>query len=327
MRALKYALVGAALLACQPAVANDKIKMSVSVIAGAFAMYFTGVDQGFFTDEGLDVEIIGAAGPTATAALMSGDLQFNGSAGAAVPAILRGAPLKVMMVSNDRPPYQLWSGDEKIKSLDDIKGARIGVISTGDTHEFALRLLLTSQKIDPNSVVFVPVGPGAGRMAGLMSGTLAAASLTMDEIQQMQKEAKLHMVADTSKTVRIINGGMATSDKMLGPEREITKRFVRALIKSRRYVAVHEKEAVDSIEKRNKAMSRQAIIDGFRISQATATPDGTVPEETQRLEVSLRAEQLKLPPEKVPGLEKVFDFSVLNEVNRELNASGWKPAP
>ena len=319
-------LLAVALITCQPAFAADKIKMSVSVLAGAFSMYFVGIDRGFFAEEGLEVEIIQAAGPQATTALISGDLQFNGSGGAAVGAILRGAALKVVMVSNDQPPYQLWSGDDKIRALSDIAdGKRIGVISTGDTHEFAVRLLLMSQGMDPKTVIFTPVGPGAGRMAGLLSGALNAASLTMDEVQQIKNDPKLHMVMDTSKYVKMINGGMATSDKMLGPDRATAKRFMRALIKGRRYAGAFEKEAVDSVQKRNTVMSREALVDGFRISQAGATKDGTIPLATQNLEIRLRAEQLNLAADKIPGPEKVFDFSVLEEVNRELDSQGWKP--
>jgi NitT/TauT family transport system substrate-binding protein len=326
MRALKLLVVGLVLLACQPAHSAEKIKMSISVFAGAFAMYFVAIDRGYFAEEGLEVEIIGAAGPTATAALMSGDLQFNGSAGAAVPAILRGAPLKVLMVSNDAPPYQLWSGNDKIKSLDDIKGKRVGVISTGDTHEFALRLLFMSKGVDPSGVIYVPIGPGAGRMAGISSGSLDAASLTLDEIQNVKNDPKMHMVADTSKLVKMINGGMATSDKMVGPERATAVKFVRAIIKGRRFAFTFENEAVDAVQKRNKTMSREALLDGLRLSKLGATADGTVPVDTQKLEISLRAEQLNLPKDKVPGPEKVFDFSVLNEVNKELDQKGWKPS-
>ena len=325
MRALKIALLGAALIAAQPATGAEKVKVSVSVIAGAFAMYFIAIDRGYFAEEDLDVEIVGAAGPTATAALMSGDLGFSSSGGAAVPAILRGAPLKVVMVSNDRPPYQLWSGDDKIKTIDDLKGKRIGVISTGDTHEFALRLLFMSRGMDPNGFIYVPIGPGAGRMAGVSSGSLSAASITMDEAQQMQTDPKAHLVIDTSKFVKMINGGMATSDKMMTSERGTAKKFMRGLIKGRRYVAAFEDEAVNAIAKRNAAMSREAITDGLRISLATATADGTIPEETQKLEISLRATQLNLPPDKVAELDKVFDFSLIKEVNRELDEKGWTP--
>jgi ABC-type nitrate/sulfonate/bicarbonate transport system substrate-binding protein len=273
------------------------------------------------------VEIIRAAGPPATAALISGDTQFNGSPGAAVGAILKGAPLKLVLVSNDRPTYQLWSGDPKIRTVADLKGGRVGVISTGDTHEFAVRLLLISQKVDPASVGFTPVGPGGGRLAGIASGALPAASLTLDEVEQVKQDPKnLHMVADTSTMVHMIVGGMATSDRMLGEGRAMTKRFMRALVKGRRYANAFHDQTVDSLQKRNSTVPREALDSGLRISQASQTPDGLVPVSVQRDEIEIRAQLMKIPPAQVLAVEKVFDFSVLNEVNRELDGSGWKPA-
>ena len=288
-------------------------------------MYFVAQDRGLFAEEGLEVEIIQGAGPPITAALISGDLQFNGSPGAAVAAILKGAELKLVLVSNDQPPYQLWSGDPKIRAIGDLKGSRIGVISTGDTHEFAARLLLAAQGIDTATVSFTPMGPGSGRMAGIMSGSLPAASITLDEVEQIKNDAKLHMVADTSKIVHMINGGMATSDRMLGPNRPLAKRFLRALIKGRRYADAFEKETVDALQKRNPNASREALAAGYKVSQAGATKDGTVPLSVQLNEINARAELMHIAKDKVAPPEKVFDFSLLNEVNRELDAQGWKP--
>ena len=118
--------------------------------------------------------------------------------------------------------------------------------------------------------------------------------------------------------------GMATSDKMLGEGRAMTKRFMRALVKGRRYATAFAEPTVDSLQKRNATMARAALVSGLRISQAGQTDDGTVPESVQRAEVDIRAQLMKvaqvLPP------DKVFDFSVLNEVNRELDAAGWKPS-
>jgi ABC-type nitrate/sulfonate/bicarbonate transport system substrate-binding protein len=295
-------------------------------MSGAFSMYFVAQDRGYFADEGLDVEIIRAAGPPATAALISGDTQFNGSPGAAIGAILKGAPLKLVLVSNDRPSYQLWSGDPKIHTVADLKGGRVGVISHGDTHEFAVRLLLISQGVNPGSVSFAPMGPGGGRLAGISSGALPAASLTMDEVEQVREDPKnLHMVADTSRLVHMIVGGMATSDKMLTADREQTKKFMRALVKGRRYASAFPEPTVDSLQKRNPSVDRDALQRGYRVSQDGQTEDGTVPVEVQKSEIEIRAQLMKVPEADVPSPDKVFDFSVLNEVNRELDSSGWKP--
>jgi NitT/TauT family transport system substrate-binding protein len=326
MHTLKYLLVAAALVAAAPSNAAEKIKVSVSVLSGAFAMYFVAIDRGYFEREGLEVEVIQAAGPPATAALISGDLAFNASPGAALSAILKNAPLKIMMVSNDQPPYQLWSGDDKIKKLEDLKGQRVGVISHGDTHEMALRLLFASQGIDPKSVIYAPIGPGAGRVASITANSVPAASLTVDEVEQVRSNPKLHMVFDTSKAVKLINGGLATSDRMLGPERAMAKRFTRALVQGRRFASAFEKEAVDSVHKRVPMSAREALVTSFRISQAGATKDGTLTREIQQAELDVRGELLGISKDKLPPLDKVFDFSLVEEVNRELDAQGWKPS-
>jgi NitT/TauT family transport system substrate-binding protein len=326
MRTLKYMLVAAALVAAAPSHAADKVKVAVSVLSGAFAMYFVAIDRGYFAREGLEVEIIQAAGPPATAALISGDLAFNASPGAALSAILKNAPLKIMMVSNDQPPYQLWSGDDKIKKLEDLKGQRVGVISTGDTHEMALRLLFAAQGIDPKSVIYAPIGPGAGRVASITANSVAAASLTTDEVEQIRSNPKLHMVFDTSKAVKLINGGLATSDRMLGAERAMAKRFTRALVQGRRFASTFESESVDSVQKRVPMSAREGLITSFRISQAGATKDGTLSPAIQQAELDVRGELLGIPKDKMLPRDKVFDFSLVEEVNRELDAQGWKPS-
>ena len=308
-----------------PAGAADKVKVSVPVLIPAYAMYYLAVDKGYFKDEGLDVEIIKAGGGTATPALMSGSLQFTGSPGSAISAILRGAPLKLVFVSQDRPDYQIWSGDPKVKGPADLVGHRVGVISRGDTHELAVRMLLAEMGLDPNGPSYVPMGFGPGRLAGVTSGALAAASLTKDEVAEVRKLPKLHMVADPSTTVQMVVGGAASSDGVLQNHRPLAKRFLRALIKGRRLMFADADAAIDAIARRNPKVPRAAFAVGYKSSTEGATKDGTVPLAAQQKEIDLRADLLHIPKDKRLTAKQVFDFSLLDEINRELDASGWKP--
>jgi NitT/TauT family transport system substrate-binding protein len=325
LRALSIIVAGAAAFATSPANAADKVKVSVPVSIPAYAMYFLAEDKGYFKEEGLDVEIIKAGGGTATPALMSGDLKFTGSPGSAISAILRGAPLKLVFVSQDHPAYQLWSGDATIKAPPDLKGKRVGVISRGDTHELAVRMVLAGMGLDPNSVSYVPMGFGPGRLAGVMSGSLASASLTMDEVDRVKNDPKMHMVADQSSTVQMVVGGAASSDRALSEERPLAKRFLRALIKGRRLMFADEDAAVDATLKRNPKTPRQAFVVGYQSSTVGATKDGTIPVKVQQQEIDLRADLLKIPEAKRPKASQVFDFSLLDEINQELDKAGWKP--
>ncbi len=312
-------------LAAAPAFAADKVKVTIPVLIPAYAMYFLAVDKGYFTEEGLDVEVIKAGGGTATPALMSGDLQFTGSPGSAISAILRGAPLKLVFVSQDHPAYQVWSGVEAVKAPADLEGKRVGVISRGDTHELAVRMVMAANHLDPNGVSYVPMGFGAARLAGVMSGALAAASLTMDEVEQARKNANMHMVADPSATVQMVVGGAASSDKVLQDGRPLAKRFLRALMKGRRLMFADPDAAIDATHQRNPKMPRAAFAVGYKSSTVGATKDGTIPVAAQQQEIDVRADLLNIPQAKRPTPKQVFDFSLLDEINRELDQAGWKP--
>jgi hypothetical protein len=42
-------------------------------------------------------------------------------------------------------------------------------------------------------------------------------------------------------------------------------------------------------------------------------------------ELAIRGELLGVPPDKIPSVEKVFDFSLVRAANREIEAANWRP--
>ncbi|TMA60684.1 MAG: ABC transporter substrate-binding protein [Deltaproteobacteria bacterium] len=177
---LIFALLGATVIATEiggAAFAEDKVRFSVAAVTGSYMDEFVAIEKGYHRDEGLSVEMIRAGGGIATQALIAGDLQFSTSAGSALTAMLRGAEIRVVYTNIDRPGYQVWSGRPEIKSLKDLIGKKVGVTSRGDTQELSVRLLLRKHGIDVNSVVYIPVGFGATRLAALQTGVVDAVPL------------------------------------------------------------------------------------------------------------------------------------------------------
>src|SRR5882672_5359090 len=158
--------------ASRAASAEEKVRLSVAAVTGSYMDEFVAIEKGYHRDEGLSVEMIRAGGGIATQALIAGDLQFSTSAGSALTAMLRGAEIRVVYTNIDRPGYQVWSGRPEIKSLKDLIGKKVGVTSRGDTQELSVRLLLRKHGIDVNSVVYIPVGFGATRLAALQTGVV-----------------------------------------------------------------------------------------------------------------------------------------------------------
>src|SRR6266851_6221483 len=107
----------AAALLCLPAHAADKVKVSYPTMTSSYIFFFSAISKGYYKDEGLDLDVIEAAGGVATPALVSGDVQFSTSGSSAISAIMKGAKLKVLAVGQDRPNWQLWATRPEIRTF------------------------------------------------------------------------------------------------------------------------------------------------------------------------------------------------------------------
>src|ERR1700681_2666634 len=101
--------IAAAALIGLPAHAADKVKVSYPTLTSSYIFFFSAISKGYYKDEGLDLDVVEAAGGVATPALVSGDVQFSTSGSSAISAIMKGARLKVLLVGQDRPNWQLWA--------------------------------------------------------------------------------------------------------------------------------------------------------------------------------------------------------------------------
>ena len=319
-----------ALGASLPAHAADKIKVTYPTLTTSFIFFFAAIDKGYYTEEGLDLDVVEAGGGIATPALVSGDVQFSTSGSAAISAIMKGAKLKVLMVGEDRPSWQIWSSKPDIKTLADLKGQQIGIISRGDTGEIAIRYLLRKQGLPADAVSFTPMGSAlATRMAMVRAGTLPAVLLQPAEVEQLRANGGLataHLVADTAAEVRSTFNGLATSDAEIKAHPDVVARFVRATRKGMIFAKTLKPQAIDVFVHRMKGSPTGAET-GYDELRKVMAEDATIPPDAQATELALRADMLGMAKDKVPPPSAVFDFSWIEKANAELAASGWVPKP
>ena len=213
--------------------------------------------KGYYKDEGLDLDVVEAAGGVATPALVSGDVQFSTSGSSAISAIMKGARLKVLAVGEDRPSWQIWTTKPEIKTFQDLKGLQVGVLSRGDTGEVAIRYVLKKLGLPADFVSYTPMGSSLGtRMAVVRAGSLPAASLQPAEVETLRAAgglANAHMIMDLAQEVRSTFNGLATSDDMIKNHADTVLRFVRATRKGMLYARDNREGAIDVFVKVMKA--------------------------------------------------------------------------
>jgi ABC-type nitrate/sulfonate/bicarbonate transport system substrate-binding protein len=109
--------------------------------------------RGFFRDEGLEHETVVISGPLATAALLSGDVDFSGGSG--MRAALKGAPIKGIFFQTEKVTFYLIA-DPSIKSAADLKGKRVAVGSSGDTQDRMITMFAERGGVSSRDIVASP---------------------------------------------------------------------------------------------------------------------------------------------------------------------------
>jgi ABC-type nitrate/sulfonate/bicarbonate transport system substrate-binding protein len=324
------AAIGCVACATPHAAALEKVKMSLAAASSNYAPYFNAIEQGYFKEEGLDVEIVKAGGGVATPALIAGSMGFSTSSASAFSAILKGAPLKVILTEADRPTYQLWTTSDDLKTIQSLKGKTVGIQTRGDTFEIWMRLVLKSHHMSGDDVSYTPLGYGnSARLAAVKAGSLPAVVLSSLDVSALKEAGVLtkgHMLEDAMKDdIRMPYNGVATSDAMIKGSPDTVARFIRATVKGMRFMTAFKDKTIANVMKYNNEDRHSTEVDYDDVVR-TLTKDGAVSTRVQQAEAEIRAELVKLPKDKIPPLKDMFDFSFVHKANSSLDAQGWKPS-
>jgi len=125
--AMAFFLVIAFLTLGRPATTEAK-KIYIGISNPDMSFLSGGVAQfeGYFKDEGLDVELVQMNANVSVAALAAGNIDYNLILQSVVTANLRGLPLKVIGILIERPNHAVVV-HLSIQKFGDLKGKKIAI--------------------------------------------------------------------------------------------------------------------------------------------------------------------------------------------------------
>lgn len=179
MRVTRRAFIGltAATIIGRPALAADKIIGGTLGGQAPLWPFYVAAHKGFFIAENLDVEIdFAQSGPAVTQQLTAGSLDAILSVGMSDPihAIDKGAPLALIRVVGDVPPYILV-GKAGLNSIADLKGKSVSVGNPSDPATYYFERMAAANGLKRSDYQVVSAGVAAARYAALNAGVVDAA--------------------------------------------------------------------------------------------------------------------------------------------------------
>ncbi|KAA9133931.1 ABC transporter substrate-binding protein [Microbacterium caowuchunii] len=223
---------------------------------GQFAGYFAAIDQGFFEEEGLDVEIIPSGGDIVPQdALAAGDVDY---AIAWVPKVLgsieAGAELtNIAQIFQRSGTLQVAWADSDITSVADFEGKKIG--SWGFGNEWEIFAAMAAEGLDATTVEIITQD---FNMNAFLQGDIdAAQAMTYNEYAQLLETVdpdtgELYTPEDfTVISYEDTEGAMLQDAIWADTERlendteyqDTTVAFLKAVVKGWAYAAANPEEA------------------------------------------------------------------------------------
>jgi NitT/TauT family transport system substrate-binding protein len=177
--ALLIQLAYAAIASSTPARAIDEIEMgSVGGPTALLWPLYIGAARGMFAAENLDIKLIFAPSSAAVQQqLAAGAFQISNSGLIdQVRAIFEGAPIALVRIEGQAPPYALLA-QRTIKTIAELRGKTIMVGGEKDITRVYLEHMLTPNGIKAGEYDLLYAGSTLARFAALQSGAVSAAIL------------------------------------------------------------------------------------------------------------------------------------------------------
>jgi ABC-type nitrate/sulfonate/bicarbonate transport system substrate-binding protein len=293
-------------------VSAESVKIGIPSLTVTMMPVAVAKEQGFFQNEGLNVDMVLMPASLNIKVLLSGDIQYATTITAGVVANVRGVNTRVVMCFVDRPLLDLV-GNPEINSIGDLKGKLIGISSRGGLHDVTMRRIFTQSKMDPSQVTFITVGEQGAMLTGIRTGRISAGLLNPPHNFVAYRDG-LKNLGFAGDFFRAPSTGIVTMRETLERSPEQVRRLTRALTRARAFARDNKPAAVAILKRFVRLQDEDLVSKIYDYHRKAETPDG-------RVDMALAAETVR-DVLKTEGIAKeipvnqVFDFSYLPSTPR-----------
>lgn len=307
---------------CGKSHAQENVRVAYPSVSASVIMLMIANKEGYFREEGLNVELLSIRGEIAIRTALAGEIDFFTNAGSGLAAAARNVPVKILAVVQDKPGWDLIALPS-IKSIAQLRGQTVAIMSPEGSLAVVTREILRKNGIDPTKDAnLVVMGGDDVRFPALKGKAIQATLFNAAASIRAQKDG-FTKLASAGEYVSAIQGGIAATDERIKQQPAKIARFMRASLKgltfflNKRDASI--KHMIDILKIKDRDMVSSIYDEEAKITVRTAISDDKT---LQPLIDDMKRTTKSTREMKVSD---VFDFSFARKANEELRASGWKP--
>jgi ABC-type nitrate/sulfonate/bicarbonate transport system substrate-binding protein len=273
-------------------------------------------EWGFFSANGLEMELILMQSSIVPAALSQGDIDYQAGVGpASVNATLSGFPTRAIWFSSDRISYWLMA-KPPFKTIESLKGKKIAVSGLGGTIHVAMNMAVEKAGANPKDFVLVSIpGQQIQILYSLESGFVDGAMMSPPVTFGAQKKG-FNKLLDVGAMVEMPGGGLTALVKTIQDRPAETRRVIRSLQLAKDEIKKSKPKTVELIIKLLK-MDKEAAAETYDQFLTTLSPTGIPSRIGMETLVKAVQSQGRHVDRKV-ALNEIADDRLATEVAKEL---------
>jgi ABC-type nitrate/sulfonate/bicarbonate transport system substrate-binding protein len=323
MKLPRQVLVTLAMFAfTNPAFGVESVRIAYPYLSSSVFYVLIAENEGFYKQEGLAAEFVSIRGDLAIKAAITGDVDAFTTASGAIVAALRGIPVKVLAITQDKLSLDLIV-QPHVKTFSQLRGSTIGITSPESSIALATKEMLRSHGLDPEKDIrFIILGGDNVRLISLKENRIQATLLDAATGLKAVKDGFVKLDS-AAEYMRYIQGGLATSDQTIKRNSVKLSRFIIGSLKGLRLFLTKPELSINYIMKLMKYNDRQLATAIYNADSKVMLRDGLTNEKLLR--ELMEDMKLRLKINRVVNVSEVFDFSFVERANDQLRISGWEP--
>lgn len=292
--------------------ANTAMRLLYPSFGGTWATSWIAKEAGYFTAEGIDIELIRVGGSTRMVAAMLGGSApiIQAGASAAIAANAAGSDVVIMGATGNVSPFRLMARPE-IKQVTDLRGKKAGITTFGSSSDQLVRIALKKNNLEPvKDVALLTFGAQPEVFAALQNGAVQVAALSFPLYPRAAKLGMRELINFADLGFEDVNGTIITTRTFIKQQRDLTTRFMRAMTRGMvRYK--NDKEFSKRVLAKYGKLDDNEIIEGTWRDYAPNIL--RVPRPSNKALQFLIESQLKGKPGKI---EQFVDFSIVDQLEK-----------
>jgi ABC-type nitrate/sulfonate/bicarbonate transport system substrate-binding protein len=305
-----------------PALAIENVRVAYPSMNTSVFSLIIAQKEGYLKEEGLDAQLLSIRGEIAIRTTLAGEVDFFTNAGSALAAAVRGVPVKLVTVFQDKPGWDLIASPE-IKSISQLRGKNIAIMSPEGSLAVVAREILRKNGIDPaKDVNLVVMGGDEVRFPALQTKSIQATLFNTAMSIKAQKEG-FTKLAVSSDYANLIEGGLSTSTERIKQNPDKIFHFIRASLKGLQFFVTKREPAIKYMMDALRMKERELVSTIYDIQSKLTLREGFTDDKVLLSMIEDMKKTTKV--QRDIKVSDIFDLSFVKKANEELKTSGWKP--